>query len=307
MKLREFSLEDLNLARMWLSDDYIQKFWGNPQDRISEITQNLYVDWRKYFIIECERPIGFFQFYETDRAANGNWSSEPIGTVVIDYLIGDRAYLEKGYGSQIVCLLVDFIKSCNEYDYIVATQMIENVTRTKVFENNGFRLNSNGIFCLDLTNSGIKIHRATMQDVSEITELFRETIQHVNSQDYPPDEIEDWSEWWTDHAKWLLKIEEQFFIKAMIDDKIVGFSSLAKDGYLDFLFTHKDYQGKGVATNLIRKIERKAKEQSNDMIYSDVSITARGFFEKHGYVVKIKKKKKSRNKELVNFRMAKRI
>ena len=53
------------------------------------------------------------------------------------------------------------------------------------------------------------------------------------------------------------------------------------------------------------KIEKKAKEQGNDLIYSDVSITARGFFERHGYVVEKEQFKKSRNKDLINFRMTK--
>jgi putative acetyltransferase len=140
-----------------------------------------------------------------------------------------------------------------------------------------------------------------------ITLLFRDTIQNVNSKDYPADEIDDWSSWWTDQDKWQERIEEQYFIKAMIEDKIVGFSSLAPDGYLDFMFTHKDYQRQGVAAGLISKIEKKAKEQGNYLIYSDVSITAKGFFERHGFIVEKQQFKKSRNKELINFRMTKKI
>jgi putative acetyltransferase len=91
----------------------------------------------------------------------------------------------------------------------------------------------------------------------------------------------------------------------MIEGKIVGFSSLATDGYLDFMFTHKDYQKHGIAANLLSKMEKKAKDQRNDLIYSDVSITAKGFFERHGYIVEKQQFKKSRNKELINFRMTK--
>lgn len=305
MKIRKFKLDDLNILRVWLEQDYVRKFWGDPQDWINEISENLSANWVKYFIVECDKPIGFLQYYETDKAPQGEWSAEPIGTVGIDYLIGDTEYLGKGYGSKIVRLFVDFIKSKNEYDYIVADPIVENITSIKVLENNGFKQNASGLFCLDLTNTGIKIYRATKQDVGTITHLFRDTIQNVNSKDYPPDEIDDWSSWWTDHDKWQERIEEQYFIKAIIDDKIVGFSSLATDGYLDFMFTHKNYQRQGVAANLISKIEKKAKEQGNYLIYSDVSITAKGFFERHGYVVEKQQFKKSRNKELINFRMIK--
>lgn len=305
MKIREFTPADLNIMGVWLAQDYIRKFWGDPQDWIKEISENISADWVKYFIVECNTPIGFLQYYETDKAPQGEWSNEPIGTIGIDYLIGDIEYLGKGYGSKIVRLLVDFIKSKNEFDYIVADPIVENVSSIKVLENNGFKQNTNGLFCLDLTNTSIKIYRAAKQDVGMITQLFRDTIQSVNSKDYPEDEIDDWSSWWTDHDKWQKRIEEQYFIKAIIDDKTVGFSSLATDGYLDFMFTHKDYQGQGVAAKLLSKIEKKAKEQGNNLIYSDVSITAKGFFEKHGFIVEKQQFKKSRNKELINFRMTK--
>lgn len=307
MKIREFRLSDLVIMEAWLAQDYIQKFWGDPQDWIKEISENISADWVKYFIVECDTPIGFLQYYETDRAPQGEWSNEPIGTVGIDYLIGDVEFLGKGFGSKIVRLLVDYIKSKNEYDYIIADPIVENIASVKVLENKGFKQNSNGLFCLDLNNTGIKIYRASQQDVGVITQLFQDTIQNINSKDYPADEIDDWSSWWTDHDKWKERIKEQYFIKAMIEDNTVGFSSLATDGYLDFMFTHKDYQKQGIAGNLLRKIERKAKEQGNDLIYSDVSITAKGFFESHGYIVEKQQLKKSKNKELINFRMTKRI
>lgn len=307
MKIRELRLGDLKIMGAWLEQDYIRNFWGDPQDWIKEISENISADWVKYFIVEHNTPIGFLQYYETDKAPQGEWSDEPIGTVGIDYLIGEKEYLGKGYGSKIVHLLVELIKSKKEYDYIVADPIVANVSSIKVLENIGFKLNANGLYCLDLTNTGIKIYRATKQDVGIITQLFRDTIQNINSKDYPADEIDDWSSWWTDHDKWQERIEEQYFIKAMIDNNTVGFSSLATDGYLDLLFTHKDYQRHGVAGNLIKKIERKAKEQGNDLIYSDVSITAKVFFEKHGYVVEKQQFKKSRDKELINFRMTKKM
>lgn len=156
-----------------------------------------------------------------------------------------------------------------------------------------------------MVKTEIKIDRAGKLDVDMITHLFRDTVQRINSKDYPADQIEDWSSWWTDREKWLKKIEEQYFIKAMIDGKIVGFSSIDPDGYFDFIFTHKDHQRQGVAGQLLKKVEKKAMEQGNTRIYSDVSLTAKGFFEKHDYKVERQQFKRSKDKELINFRMVK--
>lgn len=126
----------------------------------------------------------------------------------------------------------------------------------------------------------ITIIEASSADVKEITQLFHDTIQVINSRDYPKDEIDDWSSWYKDTDKWAERINEQYFIVAKLDNKVVGFSSLATDGYLDFMFVHKDLQGQGIAKALLTEIENKAFIQQNDLIYSDVSITAKGFFEK---------------------------
>ena len=76
----------------------------------------------------------------------------------------------------------------------------------------------------------ISVAEADKTDVDGITVLFYHTIQHININDYPQDEVDDWSSWHTDKDKWIEKINEQYFIIAKIDETIVGFGSLAKDG-----------------------------------------------------------------------------
>jgi putative acetyltransferase len=151
----------------------------------------------------------------------------------------------------------------------------------------------------------MKIVEATLADLKEITQLFYETIQEINSKDYPKDEIDDWSSWHEDVDRWAEEIAKFYFIVAKLNDKIVGIASLASDGYLDLLFVHKHFQRHGIAKKLLCEIEKKASEQQNELVYSDVSITAKGFFEKHGFIVEKQQMKKSKEKELVNFKMTK--
>ncbi|MCD4742735.1 MAG: GNAT family N-acetyltransferase [Desulfobacteraceae bacterium] len=151
----------------------------------------------------------------------------------------------------------------------------------------------------------IKVRQAIDSDVGRITQLFFETIQNINIKDYSQEEVDDWSSWKTDIDKWLEKMQEQYFIVAEIKNRIVGFSSLAQDGYLDFMFVDKDTQGQGIASALLSEIERKAIEQNNGLLYSDVSLTAKGFFESKGFIVERQQLKKSKKKELINFRMIK--
>lgn len=157
----------------------------------------------------------------------------------------------------------------------------------------------------DSDSNDILVRQANESDVRDITELFYDTIQNINIRDYSKEEVDDWSSWKVDIDKWLEKMQEQYFVVAEIKNKIVGFSSLAPDGYLDFMFVNKDTQGQGVASVLLSEIERKAIQQNNNLIYSDVSLTAKGFFESKGFIVERQQLKKSKKKKLINFRMIK--
>ena len=68
-------------------------------------------------------------------------------------------------------------------------------------------------------------------------------------------------------------IETHYFIVAVDQQlQIVGFSSITSQGYLHSMFVHKDFQGKGIATILLKEIERYAIEQGMERITSEVSL-----------------------------------
>lgn len=129
----------------------------------------------------------------------------------------------------------------------------------------------------------INIRQATLYDIEEIMNLYSETVRNVNRKDYTPEQIRVWSEGSGNNARLEKAIDEQYFIVAEIRGTLAGFSSIAKDGYLDFMYVHKDHQREGMALALLIEIEKKAIEQKNSEIYSHVSKTAKGFFEKFGY------------------------
>ena len=79
------------------------------------------------------------------------------------------------------------------------------------------------------------------------------------------------------------------------------------EGYLHSLFVHKDYQRGGVGSLLLSAVEKRAREYGVSEITSEVSLTARPFFEKRGYeVIKVQKRRANRL-ELTNFVMRKRL
>ncbi len=126
---------------------------------------------------------------------------------------------------------------------------------------------------------------ATIRDLNDITNLFRQTIQKVASKDYSPQEIASWADGDKYTDNWLKRIDTHYYLLVKIDDKLVGMASLDNLGYLDVVYIHHEYQGFGIASELLLKMENKAKEDGHKFITSDVSITAKPFFVRKGYVV----------------------
>ncbi|WP_179022461.1 GNAT family N-acetyltransferase [Winogradskyella forsetii] len=138
----------------------------------------------------------------------------------------------------------------------------------------------------------IEIRQATLQDIPEITSIFRDTITHINSKHYSEKQIKVWASAADDIDVWKERIEKFYFIVAEIEQAIVGFAYLKNGNYFDGLFVHKDYQRQGIGSKLLRIIESQVMMNDFDVIKSDVSKTALPFFDNKYYEV-IKKQKKN--------------
>ena len=152
------------------------------------------------------------------------------------------------------------------------------------------------------------IRIARLPDALELKDLFQDTVLNINKRDYSKAEVEDWASCGNDLSHIKEMIKTHYFIVAINQQsQIVGFSSITLQGYLHSMFVHKDFQGKGIATILLNEIEQHATATGITRITSEVSLTARPFFEKRGYIVEVEQKRKANRLSLTNFWMAKRL
>ncbi|MDE7313910.1 MAG: GNAT family N-acetyltransferase [Eubacterium sp.] len=119
------------------------------------------------------------------------------------------------------------------------------------------------------------------QDCGELAELFYNTVHTVNVKDYTKEQLDVWATGKVDLEKWDQSFREHYSVVAVDGKIIIGFGDIDKTGYLDRLYVHADYQGKGVAAAICDKLEQKA----SGRIITHASITARSFFEKRGYKI----------------------
>lgn len=155
---------------------------------------------------------------------------------------------------------------------------------------------------------GITFRPATTADIPELKELFRDTVLTVNARDYTAEEVADWASCADrpGHLEELLA-SLHFIIAIDIEGRIVGFTSIRNDGYLHSMFIHKNHQGEGIATALLQRIETYATKHGICDITSEVSITARPFFERKGYKVVCEQKALCNRLRLTNYWMKKQL
>lgn len=141
--LRKVRDEDIPLLTTWLNKEYILKWYHDSEEWLVEINQrNGAYSWIHHFIVTVESvPIGFCQYYDCYDANNlEDWYSvsRPNDTYSIDYLIGNEAYLGKGYGKAIVNLLTDIIKDIEQGKQIIVQPEKENIPSKRVLLSNGY-------------------------------------------------------------------------------------------------------------------------------------------------------------------------
>lgn len=151
----------------------------------------------------------------------------------------------------------------------------------------------------------MKIQQARQEHLEAILNLFRDTIMEVNSRDYNEKERIAWAAGAEDTKRWAAKINTQYFVFVEMAGKMAGFSSIDPKGYLDTMFVDKSCQNMGVASFLYAEMERRAIEQQNEVITSDISITARPFFESRGFKVLKEQRVPCRGVVLTNYKMQK--
>lgn len=91
------------------------------------------------------------------------------------------------------------------------------------------------------------------------------------------------------------------------DNTLAGFASINTFGYMHMLFAHKDFQHRGIASSLYQHMEDYARKKGAKRITSEVSITAKPFFEKQGFRIDKAQKRQACRLYLTNYKMSKEL
>ena len=123
-------------------------------------------------------------------------------------------------------------------------------------------------------------------DEDGLWRVYYSSIHQVCCKDYSEEQIQAWAPADLDPAIWVSKMQSIKPFVAIAGKKIIGYADLQEDGKIDHFFVHGDHQSQGVGTILMKEIIAKSVNQKR--LYSEVSHTAKPFYEKNGFkVVKV--------------------
>lgn len=124
------------------------------------------------------------------------------------------------------------------------------------------------------------------EDAEPLMRLYFDTVRRVNGRDYSPRQIEAWApsramqpDWWRE------RFARKHPLVAIDGESPIGFAELNADGLIDCFYVHYAWQGRGVGHALMDGLFTEARRLGITYLRSEVSVTARAFFERHGFWV----------------------
>lgn len=118
---------------------------------------------------------------------------------------------------------------------------------------------------------------------AKLYQIYFETVRKVNIRDYSLAQVEAWAPQQFDMSLWTARLNTINPYIAYWNDEVAGFADLQSNGYIDMFFCRADLQGKGVGRALMSRLIQEGNNRSLTTLHSNVSITAKPFFERFGF------------------------
>ncbi|GAB7227609.1 GNAT family N-acetyltransferase [Vibrio rotiferianus] len=153
----------------------------------------------------------------------------------------------------------------------------------------------------------LEIRRFESGDEETLRTLFYYTVRKICINDYTDAQVSAWAPNIYVAEDWNKKIALLNPFIVLLDGQVVGYADLQPDGYVDHFFCHWQHQGKGVGTALMQQLIAEGARNFNHRLYANVSLTAKPFFERHGFIVAKQQSVDIRGQTLTNFLMEKEL
>ena len=121
-------------------------------------------------------------------------------------------------------------------------------------------------------------------DTPMLAVVFTAAIQELTGDDYSEAQQEAWASAADDEEEFGARLAAELTLVATHAGAAIGFASLKDNTQIDMLYVHPAAAGQGAGAMLCDALERLAAARGSKQLSVDASDTARGFFERRGFV-----------------------
>ncbi|HWL06630.1 MAG TPA: GNAT family N-acetyltransferase [Xanthobacteraceae bacterium] len=154
-------------------------------------------------------------------------------------------------------------------------------------------------------NPKLGLRPALPADGPLLIAIFRASIGELTSDDYSETQQEAWASAADDEGAFLKRVMDNLALVATLDGSPVAFATLKGNRVIDMLYVHPAGTRRGAASLLCDALEKLAAGRGTESIAVDASDTAKAFFEKRGYVPKLRNTVMRNDEWLANTTMDK--
>ena len=130
----------------------------------------------------------------------------------------------------------------------------------------------------------VMIRTATPADYHALAEVMFDAVRNGPTA-YSPAQLAAWVPEVRRGLDWEQRLAGQIIYLAEQDQRVVGFMSLARGGYIDFAYIRPDHQGTGLFRRLFQSIESAARTGGQTRLWVHASLMAHHPFAAHGFEV----------------------
>ncbi len=130
----------------------------------------------------------------------------------------------------------------------------------------------------------IVIRQASARDFDAMADVMFDAVRHGRSQ-YTEEQRRAWVPCPRSGNAWNERLESQTIFVAALEAELIGFMSLAANGYIDLAFVRPAAQGTGVFRRLYESIEKLAIQNGEKRLWVHASLMAQPAFSAMGFTI----------------------
>jgi putative acetyltransferase len=144
-------------------------------------------------------------------------------------------------------------------------------------------------------------------DTPVLAEIFCASIEELTGEEYDTAQQQAWTSAADDEEAFAARLAARLTLLATLDGSPVGFACLKQPDFIDMLYVHPAFARQGVGAMLCDALEKLAASRGTSRLMADASDSARGFFERRGFVAQRRNTVSCGSEWLANTTMEKRL